>query len=85
MAIYKDRTEQERYSRKVSMEEITKNDFNLNISRYVSTSIDEKVIGLKAVNEKLVDIEKNITKERDTHNQFLKELAAISDLNLAIK
>ena len=56
------------------MEEIERNDFNLNISRYVSTSIDEETIDLIALNKKLVAIEQNITKARDTHNQFLKEL-----------
>ena len=32
---YQYRKEEERYSRRVSMEEIEKNDFNLNISRYI--------------------------------------------------
>ena len=63
-----------RYSRCVSMEEIEKNDFNLNISRYVSTSLEEEKINLLDVNKKLVDIEKNITDARKTHNQFLEEL-----------
>ena len=64
----------ERYARRVSMEEIESNGYNLNISRYVSTSVDEEVVDLGEVNQKLVEIEKNITKARDTHNQFLKEL-----------
>ena len=63
-----------RYSRRVSMEEIAKNDYNLNISRYVSTSIAAETIDLLAVNEKLVAIEKEIEKARNTHNGFLKEL-----------
>ena len=63
-----------RYSRRVSMEEIERNDFNLNISRYVSTSIEEEKINLLDVNKKLVDIEKNITDARKIHNQFLEEL-----------
>jgi type I restriction enzyme M protein len=56
------------------MEEIEKNDFNLNISRYVSTSIDEEEIDLLKVNERLVELEKDIIKARETHNKFLKEL-----------
>ena len=44
---YQFRKEEERYSRRVSMEEIEKNDFNLNISRYISTNIEEKEIDLK--------------------------------------
>lgn len=71
---YKHRTDRERYSRKVSMDEISRNDYNLNISRYVSTSVEEEKIDLLEVNKKLVDIEKKITDARNTHNQFLKEL-----------
>jgi len=71
---YRERKEEIRYSRRVSMDEIKKNEFNLNISRYVSTSLDEEIIDLKVVNKKLVDLDKDITKARETHNQFLKEL-----------
>ena len=39
---YMNRSEEERYSRRVSMEEIESNGYNLNISRYVSTSVDEE-------------------------------------------
>jgi type I restriction enzyme M protein len=56
------------------MKEIEKNDFNLNISRYVSTSVDEEIIDLKKVNVKLIDIEKKAKEAKDKHNQFLKEL-----------
>ncbi len=65
---------EERYARRVSMEEIEKNDYNLNISRYVSTAIDEVKIDLKDVNQKLVDIEKKATKALNEHNEYLKEL-----------
>jgi type I restriction enzyme M protein len=71
---YKHRSDAERYSRKVSMQEIENNDFNLNISRYVSTSIDEEKIDLLEVNKRLVDLEKTIADARNKHNQFLKEL-----------
>jgi type I restriction enzyme M protein len=63
-----------RYSRRVSMEEIAKNDYNLNISRYVSTAVTAKEIDLKAVNETLVDLEEKIRKATETHNGFLREL-----------
>jgi type I restriction enzyme M protein len=74
---YQYRKEEERYSRRVSMEEIAKNDYNLNISRYVSTSIDEVVIDLKTVNNELVVLEKTITEAKNKHNQFLKELGLL--------
>ena len=66
--------EEERYARSVSMDEIEKNDYNLNISRYVSTAKPEKIIDLHEVNQKLIDIEKKATKSRVEHNQYLKEL-----------
>ncbi len=71
---YRERTEEIRYSRRVSMDEIEKNEFNLNISRYVSTSLDEEIIDLKVVNKKLVDLDKVISNARETHNKFLNEL-----------
>ncbi|MFS4415977.1 type I restriction-modification system subunit M [Maribacter sp. 2307ULW6-5] len=72
---YKNRPEKvERYARRVPMEEIVKNEFNLNISRYVSTAKREPIIDLKEVNEKLVDIEKKATEALNEHNAYLKEL-----------
>jgi len=56
------------------MEEIEKNDYNLNISRYVSTATAEEPIDLKAVNAELKEIEKRATNAAKAHNAFLKEL-----------
>lgn len=71
---YKFRQERERYSRRVSMEEIKLNDYNLNISRYVSTAIEEAKIDLKEVNLKLAAINESIKTNSEKHNEFLKEL-----------
>jgi len=72
---YKYRPEHvERYARRVSMDEIEKNGYNLNISRYVNTSIDEVKIDLKTVNSKLSSINESIKINTDKHNEFLKEL-----------
>jgi type I restriction enzyme M protein len=71
---YKYRKEEERYSRTVSLEEIEKNDFNLNISRYVSTAKPEEIIKLDEVNSELVDIENDIENFTNEHNEYLKEL-----------
>lgn len=56
------------------MGEIEANDFNLNISRYVSTAEEEVAIDLSATHEELVDIEKRIRESTTKHNAFLKEL-----------
>ena len=71
---YKYRNEVPRYSKRVSMEEIEKQGYNLNISRYVNTSVEEEKIDLREVNLKLVEINKNIKAATDRHNEFLKEL-----------
>jgi type I restriction enzyme M protein len=63
-----------RYARRVKMKEIEKNDFNLNISRYVSTSVAEKEIDLAATHAELVKIEDEIRAATKKHNEFLKEL-----------
>ena len=71
---YQFREEEARYSRKVEMAEIEKNDFNLNISRYISTAVGEVEIDLTATHRQLVAIEREIAAAKDKHNAFLKEL-----------
>ncbi|MCG3112702.1 MAG: type I restriction-modification system subunit M [Candidatus Manganitrophus sp. SB1] len=71
---YQYRREDERYSRRVSMEEIEKNDYNLNISRYVSTATPEEQIDLQVVNTELTDLQNRIVENTKKHNEFLKEL-----------
>ena len=73
---YQQRPEEpvERYARRVEMDEIISHDYNLNISRYVSTAIPEPEIDLAATHGDLVEIEKSIQQATGTHNQFLKEL-----------
>ncbi|HGJ5854523.1 type I restriction-modification system subunit M [Arsenophonus nasoniae] len=71
---YQFRKEEVRYSRRVSMEEIEKNDYNLNITRYVSTAKAEEKIDLQKVNNELLDLEKQIYNATLRHNEFLIEL-----------
>ncbi|MDD7695027.1 MAG: type I restriction-modification system subunit M [Phocaeicola vulgatus] len=71
---YQFRKETERYSRKVSMEEIERNGYNLNISRYVNTAVEEEPVDLGEVNKKLMEINDKIKEYSDEHNAFLKEL-----------
>jgi type I restriction enzyme M protein len=56
------------------MDEIEKNGYNLNISRYVSTSEDEVQIDMDAVNNKLTSINESIKENTEKHNEYLKEL-----------
>jgi type I restriction enzyme M protein len=71
---YQHRKEEKRYARRVTMEEIEENDYNLNISRYVSTAEPEPQIDLSATHKQLVEIEKEIRNSTAKHNEFLKEL-----------
>ncbi len=71
---YRFRDEEARYSRRVEMAEIVKNDFNLNISRYISTAVGEAEIDLDAVHAELVEVERVITQAKQRHNSFLNEL-----------
>lgn len=71
---YQFRKEEERYARRVPMEEIETNGYNLNISRYISTAKQEETIDLKAVHTELVVLEKQINEATGKHNGFLKEL-----------
>ena len=74
ISTYQFRKEEERYARRVTMEEIAANDYNLNISRYISTAKPEEEIDLKAMHTKLVVLEKQINEATEKHNGFLKEL-----------
>jgi type I restriction enzyme M protein len=71
---YQYRKEEERYARRVSMEEIENNDFNLNISRYVSTAEPEAEIDLADVHDKLEAVESAIQSAASRHNAYLEEL-----------
>ena len=71
---YQFRTEEERYSKCVSMEEISANGYNLNISRYVRTAMPEKEIDLADVHKKMMAVDAQIKAATEKHNAFLKEL-----------
>lgn len=71
---YQFRKEEERYSRRVSMQEIEENGFNLNLGRYVSTAQPEPEIDLQAVHYELKEIDKRVHQLADEHNEYLVEL-----------
>ncbi len=71
---YQYRKEEDRYSRRVTMEEIAKNEYNLNISRYISIATAAVEIDLMAINANLINLEKSAIAAQEKHNKFLKEL-----------
>ena len=71
---YQFRKEEERYSKRIPMERIKEEGYNLNISRYISTAIAESEIDLAATHGVLEIIEDTIQKATIKHNEFLEEL-----------
>ena len=71
---YQFRKEEDRYSRRVSIDEIKSNDYNLNISRYISIAIPEEEVDLAKVNEDLKVAYEKIEIAANKHNAFLQEL-----------
>ncbi|MDR0733136.1 MAG: type I restriction-modification system subunit M [Dysgonamonadaceae bacterium] len=74
---YQYRKEEERYSRKVSLDEIKENGYNLNISRYVSTFQEEEPVDIHAVMAEIKELE---AKRADLDKEievYLKELGLV--------
>jgi type I restriction enzyme M protein len=71
---YQFRKEEERYSKRISMERIEEEGYNLNISRYISTATEEAEIVIEETHAALVDIEQKIQTATAKHNAFLQEL-----------
>ena len=64
-----------KYSYRATREEISENDFNLNIPRYVDTFEAEKEVDLKAVQAEINDLEKQLARVREQMTGYLKELS----------
>jgi type I restriction enzyme M protein len=64
----------DKYARVVAVEEIAKNDWNLNISRYVETAEAAEKVDVAAAIAKLRELEKKRREAEARMNGFLKEL-----------
>jgi type I restriction enzyme M protein len=71
---YKNRTQEDKYSYKPSLEEIKENDYNLNIPRYVDTFEEEEVIDLDKVSDDLKALENDIIENDKVIASFCSEL-----------
>ncbi|WP_312508500.1 type I restriction-modification system subunit M [Chryseobacterium culicis] len=74
---YQFRNEEERYSRRVPMSEIEENGYNLNISRYVSTHIDEEPIDIQAVMQEIKTLETRRAELDKEIEGYFKELGLV--------
>lgn len=64
----------EKYARVVGLEEIEKNDWNLNISRYVETTDEAEKVDVGQALAKLRELEKKRSEAEARMNSYLKEL-----------
>ena len=71
---YRERKDIEKYSKKVSMQEIEENDYNLNIPRYVDTFEEEEEIDLDEVVEKITKLDEEMKEIDKTIKGFCDEL-----------
>lgn len=74
IATYQFRKEEDRYSKRVPVERIAEEGYNLNISRYISVAQAEEEIELEATHARLVTLEETIHGATKRHNAFLEEL-----------
>lgn len=71
---YRNRTETPKYSKKATLEEIAKNDYNLNIPRYVDTFEAEENIDIEAIAQEIKVLETEMKNTDETIAKFCKEL-----------
>ena len=71
---YRARATAERYARPVPVSEITSNDFNLNIPRYIDTAEAEAEIDIAAVEREIETLEGELAELRGQMKAHLKEL-----------
>lgn len=74
MDTYEKRTEVEKYAHSATIGEITENDFNLNIPRYVDTFEEEDEIDIDAVQLEIEDLEKELAEVKVKMAEKLKEM-----------
>jgi type I restriction enzyme M protein len=74
ISTYRGRLEEEKYSRRATLQEIADNDYNLNIPRYVDTFEAEDSIDINAVAAEIKDLEEQMVAIDATIAGFCKEL-----------
>ena len=71
---YRNRVEEEKYSKKASLKEIADNDYNLNIPRYVDTFEAEESIDINAVAKEIQNLDSQMVETDKKIAGYCKEL-----------
>lgn len=74
VSTFRARNEGAKYSKVATVTEITENDFNLNIPRYVDTFEEEAEIDIAAVEAEIEGLEAELAEVRKKMKAYLKEL-----------
>jgi len=74
VSTYRNRTEEDKYSKRALLKEIAENDYNLNIPRYVDTFEAEESIDIEPICKDLVELDKQMAETDKTIASFCKEL-----------
>lgn len=74
ISTYRDRIEEDKYSKRATLKEITGNDYNLNIPRYVDTFEAEDSIDINKLADELVELDKHIAETDKIIAGYCKEL-----------
>lgn len=74
LTAYRKRKAVDQYAYLATYDEITKNDFNLNISRYIDTFEEEEAVDIQAAQQDIVDIDVKLAEVEERIKHYLKEL-----------
>ncbi len=74
VSTYRNRLEEDKYSKRATLTEIAKNDYNLNIPRYVNTFEEQDSVDIPLVSKKLKELEKEMSATDVTLLSFCNEL-----------
>lgn len=74
VSVFKKFQDIEKYAHSATLEEIEKNDFNLNIPRYVDTFEAEPEVNMKEVKKEIAGLENQLESVRKEMDKYLQEL-----------
>ena len=77
MQIYKERKDEQFFSRKVEISQIKENDFNLSVSSYVAGEDKSEKIDIKELNSQILAIVKNQQILRSQIDKIVADLESV--------